>query len=97
MCKHNWVLALPHSVEIEESKRVDYAIEVLVLGGALLRRIVYCDNCNRTGHSINSRRSGVRIHSTDGFLIQVNKLREKYGLPLLSSEQSVQESDTTEA
>lgn len=85
MCKHNWQHILPssNSAEIEESKRLDYFVDVAVLGR--FSDIFYCDKCGFTGHTIKSYRGGVRRHTSPGnyFFTKANEIRLKYGLPEL--------------
>lgn len=52
MCNHNWQRILPssNSPEIEESKRMDYFVDTVVLGR--FGDIFYCDKCGFTGHAI---------------------------------------------
>lgn len=95
MCKHNWIWAIPDTKELSHDKRLDVIVELI--GQSIMKRCVFCTICGRTGHKINSRRSGIRLHNNDEFLKEANKFREKFAFPLLNVEQNVQVSDTTEA
>lgn len=81
MCKHQWQPLIPDASQVEDM--AGYYVETTLQGG-ILNRSVYCPLCGKTGHRINSRRSGIRLHSDAYFLNRANTIRAKYNLPFLA-------------
>lgn len=80
MCKHDWKLLLPLAKEIEESKRMNYVVDVML---SCVGKDYYCPLCKRTAHVIKSWRGGMRLHHSNWMIQQANKIRANYGLPAL--------------
>lgn len=84
MCKHQWIPLIPVDRDLPEGKHLDFL--VTMIGKSFYYRCHYCEICGKTGHRINSHRGGMRVHyHTDGFLNQANKIREKFGWPILKN------------
>lgn len=86
MCRHNWIPLIPVDQDIPEGKHLEFAVDMI--GKSFYYRCLYCTECGKTGHRIRSRRGGVKVHYYDSgnyFLIQANKIREKFGWPILKN------------
>lgn len=77
--KHEWVRLLPKIDDLPTDIRISLYVEML--GNAILNRTVVCW-CGKTGHRINSRRGGIRIHTSDYFLNEAKRLAGKYNFEL---------------
>lgn len=65
---------LPETTSVE-----DYVgLFVEILGDNVIKRSVVCSLCGKSGHRINSKRSGIMIHTTDYYLNKANDLAKKY-------------------
>lgn len=74
-CKHRWMWLYP-----DISTNVDLFIELL--GDDVSKRSVVCNICGISGHKINSRRGGIRVHTSNYFLNKANELAKKYGFKI---------------
>jgi len=81
MCKHNWLPILPSSDKIEESLRMNFAIEKML---GRFNDIVYCDKCFHTGHYIKSYRGGIRRHYESSYIERANIVRGKFNFQLIN-------------
>lgn len=82
MCKHKWEPLLIRPSEVPDQNRINYLAD-WILSGSLIQRSMFCTVCGRTGHKINSRRGGIRLHNSDYFLERANGIRKDNLLPLL--------------
>lgn len=85
MCKHKWInLMPPKEAIIDEGDRIEYVLKTYVMSS--LGSALYCQKCGRTGHYINSRAGGIRVHTPEGSasIIEIaNEVLAKYKLPLI--------------
>lgn len=79
-CDHKWELLLPRFKSLNLADPANYIVDVMLAGG-LMGRSVICKNCGRQGHYINSARGGVKLHPTNHFVIEANKILKDNGAP----------------
>lgn len=77
-CNHQWMWLIPQINSVHDS--VGFFIEIL--GDNIIKRSVVCSLCGITGHVINSKKSGVRIHKSEYFLNKANEMAKKYNFKI---------------
>lgn len=71
---------LPRTENLNQQDAIGMFVEIL--GDNVIKRSVVCSLCGNTGHVINSRRSGIRLHTSEYFLNKANELAKKYNFKI---------------